>query len=115
MEHNQGKINGNHPLPVNPIVLENSPLKMFHIFHAINKVFMYTEKLEQPRKYVGWVMAKDLNDAWEKAQNDFNSDYARYGARSTSVGDVIQDPEALYLVKNTGFEKICDLNDEGQE
>jgi hypothetical protein len=108
------KTNGNHLQMKKPVVdpvAQNQSLKTYHIFHAINKLYVNTEKLEQPRRYVGWVLATDLDDAYIKSQKDFNPDYKRYGARDTCVGDVIQDDQAIYLIINSGFYKISDLED----
>jgi hypothetical protein len=49
------------------------------------------------------------------AQNDFNEDYAAFGARSTSVGDMILDGNDFYLVKGIGFEYILSIDPEGGE
>lgn len=92
--------------------IPQTDLRPFHVYHAVNKLCMFTEKLEQPREYVGFILAKDLNDAWEKSQNDFNPHYAMYGKRSTSVGDMLMDETGFYLVKNSGFDLVCTLDDE---
>jgi hypothetical protein len=90
-------------------------LKMYHIYHCINKHYMFTETEKQPRKYVGFVLADSLDQAFKLSQNDFNPDYAKYGARSTSVGDLIQDFYGFYMVCNTGFRLICLVDEESHE
>lgn len=85
--------------------------KQFHIYHCINKEFMFTETEKQPRKYVGSVMARDMEQAFMYAQNDFNEAYKKYGQRSTSVGDIVQDDHGFYMVMNMGFKLICLLDD----
>jgi hypothetical protein len=92
-----------------------SVLKMYHIYHAINKKYMFTEHEKQPRKYIGFVLAKDMNEAYNLSQNDFNPEYRQYKARSTSVGDLIQDNYGFYMVANEGFKLLCLLDEEGRE
>lgn len=53
------------------------------------------------------VEATSLEDSFKAAQNDFNPKYKKLGIRSTSVGDIISDPEGeLFMVKNIGFEPV---------
>lgn len=82
-------------------------LCMFHIYHCIDEEDMFTDKEKQPRKYVGSVMAEDLDDAFKMAQNDFNPEYRKYNVRSTSIGDLIQDDYGFYMVSGTGMKLIC--------
>jgi len=89
-------------------------LKMFHIYHSMNKKYMFSEHEHQPREYIGYVMAKDIDDAFVKSQNDFGEEYREYKKRSTSVGDLIQDDYGFYMVCNIGFKLIC-LVDDSQE
>lgn len=105
------KVNGTIHPTVPPIVSKNDAFKLYHIFHTINKAYLGIERVEQPRKYIGWVMAEDLQDAWIKAQNDWNPHYREYKVRSTCIGDFIQDDEAIYMIIGNGFQKICDLED----
>jgi len=77
----------------------------FHIHHATGPL-KFTETKSQPRKYVGFVNATSLDEAFKKSQNldeEWNP-----GVRSTSVGDVIQDDDKFYLVKGIGFEELKD-------
>lgn len=90
-------------------------LKMYHIYHSINKKCMFTEQEKQPRKYIGFVLAKDMNEAFTMSQNDFNPDYKKYNARNTSVGDLIQDDYGFYMVMNIGFKLLCTLQEDGHE
>lgn len=86
--------------------------KMYHIYHAINKKYMFTETEKQPRKYVGYVIATDLTEAYRLAQ--FDSDQ-RQGVRATSVGDLIQDNYGFYMVATNEFKLICLVDEEGRE
>lgn len=91
-------------------VHEDTKLRLYHIYHTINKQHSFTEKVEQPRRYIGFVMASSLEDAFTKAQNE-DKFYQKYNVRSTSVGDFIQDCNYFYMVKGQGFECICSLDD----
>jgi len=64
-------------------------------------------------KIVAKVEAKDLQDAFVKAQNDFNDDYAKNKVRSTSVGDIIMclEDQTTHIVMPTGFKNIDSLNE----
>ena len=70
--------------------------RQFHIHQAIKPTFDETEV--QLRKYVGFVNAESLNEAFVLSQND-NIDWQKNRTRSTSIGDVIQDGDKLFLVK----------------
>lgn len=89
-------------------------LSMFHIYHCIEKQYMFTDRERQTRKYVGSVMAKDLDDAFRMAQNDFNEDYRKYKVRSTSIGDLIQDDYGFYMITGIGMKLLC-LVDNGND
>ena len=84
-------------------------MKLFTIVHPVDSkmnhdcdkdLFEYTKICN--------VSAISLNDAFQKAQNDFNDDYSLIDVRSTSVGDIIIDIEENkhYMVKGLGFEEI---------
>lgn len=48
-----------------------------------------------------------LQEAFEMSQNDFNPDYNLLGKRSTSVGDIIVNPENVhFFVDKIGFTEI---------
>lgn len=81
--------------------------KIYHIFLAIDSSSLFTEEEFQIRRYAATVIAKDLEDAFKKSQNDFNPDYAKKGVRSCSVGDLIQDNDGFYMVCASGFKLIC--------
>jgi hypothetical protein len=85
----------------------NEPLKVYHIFLAVNSSALFTEEQFQIRKYVATVVARDLEEAFKLAQNDFNPEYASKKQRSCSVGDLIQDNEGFYMVCSSGFKLIC--------
>lgn len=89
-------------------VKEASPsLNIYHIFLSVDNSKLFTEEEFQLRKYAATVIAKDLEDAFKKAQNDFNPDYAKNNQRSCSIGDLIQDNEGFYMVCASGFKLIC--------
>ncbi len=90
-------------------------LSTFHIFHTVDKKTSFEEVEHQPRKYIGSVLAKDIDHAYKMAQNDFNPEYEKFKVRSTSVGDLIQDDYGYYMVCNQGFKLICLVDDEGGE
>lgn len=92
----------------------------FCIYHNTNKETMFRDtplKDGEKRdfKYIGAVMATDINEAWKLAQNDFNEDYAQFGVRSTCVGDMILDGNDFYLIKMVGFEYMLSIDSEGGE
>lgn len=92
----------------------------FGIYHNTNEETMFRDaplKDGEKRdfKYIGTVMATDINEAWKLAQNDFNEEYVQYGVRSTSVGDMILDGNDFYLVKGIGFEYLLSIDAEGGE
>lgn len=92
----------------------------FGIYHNTNEETMFRDNPlkdgeKRDFKYIGAVMATDINEAWKLAQNDFNEEYAQLGARSTSVGDMILDGNDFYLVKGIGFEYMLSIDPEGGE
>lgn len=92
-------------------------LKHFHIYHCIDKKSMFTEIKRQPRKYVGSVYAKTLDEALREAQleNDNNYVYKSLNVRSTSIGDLIQDNYGFYIITAKGaFELICLVDETGE-
>jgi len=108
-------IKNNNPEDIGAFEGPKKVLEMFHIYHAVNKKYMFQEVDKQPRKYIGHVMANNMDEAFKLSQNEFNPDYASYKARSTSVGDLIQDSYGFYMVLNNGFKLICLVDDEGAE
>jgi len=87
--------------------VDSDQLKLYHIFLAVESSSTYTEEEFQIRKYAATVIAKDLEEAFKKSQNDFNPDYAKKNVRSCSVGDLIQDNDGFYMVCASGFKLIC--------
>lgn len=92
----------------------------FGIYHNTNEETMFRDSPlkdgeKRDFKYIGAVMATDINEAWKLAQNDFNEEYAQLGVRSTSVGDMILDGNDFYLVKGIGFEYMLSIDPEGGE
>jgi len=77
-------------------------MKQYHIFHAVSPL-RFTETEIQPREYAGFVNANSLEEAFKLSQTDFNSDW---DARSTSVGDVIQDDDKFFMVCGVGFKEL---------
>lgn len=94
--------------------------KEFGIYHNTNEDTMFQdtplkEGEKRDFKYIGSVLATDINEAWKLAQNDFNEEYAQLGVRSTSIGDMILDGNDFYLVKGIGFEYMLSIDPEGGE
>lgn len=82
---------------------------IYHIWLADKPTFMdFTPEdraLSRTRK--GSVEADGLEDAFSKSQNGLGDNWEKYGTRSCSVGDVIEDPTGqFHLVKGMGFETI---------
>ena len=57
-------------------------------------------------EHVALVTADSLEEAFIKAQNEFNEDYANLGHRSTSVGDIIENESKYYMVMPLGFAEV---------
>ena len=87
-------------------VPKNTP-KLYQIFLSVESSSIYTEEEFQIRRFAGTVIAKDLEDAFLHAQNDFNPDYAKNKVRSCAVGDIIMDDHGFYMVCESGFKLIC--------
>jgi len=91
--------------------LKSNIMRQFHIHHSTGKD-RFTEVKEQPREYAGYVEADSLQDAFIKSQNCLDGSLVDWNktnpCRSTSVGDVIQDGDDFYLVKNFGFEPLLE-------
>ncbi len=86
--------------------------RQFHIHQAIKPTFNETEV--QLRKYVGFVNAESLNEAFVLSQTE-NHDWQKNEVRSTSVGDVIQDYDKLFLVKSVGFQELTAITEPEEE
>jgi hypothetical protein len=81
----------------------------YSVYHPENNQ-LNTQCLRGQHEYkmVAVVKAESLEEAFMKAQNDFNEEYLIYNVRSTSVGDIIQDVKTglYYIVEGTGFTEI---------
>ena len=80
-------------------------MKQFHIYHTTGKD-RFSEVLNQPRVYAGYVDAQSLEEAFRLSQNDDEPWNPYNPCRSTSVGDVIHGDEAFYMVAGTGFTEL---------
>jgi hypothetical protein len=80
-------------------------MPQFHIFHATGPR-KFTETSVQPREYVGFVEASDLEDAYAKSQNQEQSWNPTNPCRSTSVGDVIQSDAGFFMILGMGFRHL---------
>lgn len=88
-------------------------LKQFNIFHCTDEEYMFTERENQPRKWVATVFAHNIEDALKKAQNESEgSEYKQYNVRSTSIGDVIQDSVGFYMVGIKKFIFVCKIDNQ---
>lgn len=77
----------------------------YEIYFAIDPIF--EEKEDQEREFVGIVNANSLEEAFKNSQNLLQDWNPLNPCRSTSVGDVIKDPEGrLHMVCGTGFKEI---------
>jgi hypothetical protein len=83
-------------------------MAQYHIYHSTD-INTFKEVAKQPRNYVGFVEADSLEKAFEYAQND-HVDWAMNEVRSTSVGDVIQSDNGLYMVCNVRFKLLVPLS-----
>ena len=93
---------------------ENNTLRQFHIYHATGPD-AFTPVEAQPREYTGFVNAKNLAEAFRLAQHG-STEWVVYGdARSTCVGDVIQDNDKFYMVTGSGFELLLSEEDRKNE
>lgn len=79
-------------------------MKQYHIHHCTNRLFKEVEK--QPRKYAGIVEANSMEEAFQLSQNIEEPWNTVHPCRSTSVGDVIQEDDKLYMVCNVGFKEL---------
>lgn len=44
-------------------------MEQFHIYHCTEPGLMFTETIQQPRKYAGFVEANSLEEAFKLSQN----------------------------------------------
>jgi hypothetical protein len=79
---------------------------LFTIYHPIDgEMNFQCERGKYEYECIATVEASSLQDAFKKAQNDFNPEYAKLGVRSTSVGDVIHG-NTTNMIKGIGFEEV---------
>jgi hypothetical protein len=86
-------------------------MKQYHIFHTIIQS-RFPERKIQARKYVGFVNADSLEEAFVESQNTEEHWNPTNPCRSTSIGDIIQDDNEFYLVCSMGFELLEEPQDE---
>lgn len=89
--------------------------QLYHIYHSINPNYVGVPHEAQPRKYVGYVEANSIEDAYIKAQNASNPNYRAYNQRDTVIGDLIQDHYGFYMVCADEFKLVCLVDAEGGE
>lgn len=80
----------------------------YNIYHPWGGV-LNTECVRGQHEYqeVAFVQATSLEQAYFKSQNDFNPQYSKLKIRSTSVGDIIKDPNGVcHMVKPTGYVEV---------
>lgn len=100
-------ITGEQLAAINKII--NPEPKEYKIFFAQGDD-KFTEKILQYREYAGTVLAKDLDEAFDKSQNGNDKEWELLSRRSTSVGDFISDGENMYMVASQGFTFICKVS-----
>jgi len=90
-------------------------MKQYHIFHATSPL-RFTETEIQPRKYVGFVYASSIDDAFFKSNNFDDRPWNEENpCRSTSIGDVIQDNDKFFMVCGIGFKELIEPKEELSE
>lgn len=80
------------------------------IYHKVSPIGRKAQRFIM-YELVATIEAKSINDAFVKAQNDFNALYRVYDVRSTCVDDLIQSEAdkmlgVYYKVLGMGFEVI---------
>ena len=88
----------------------NTPLKPYedkmYIIHHCKTLFIGVLPTgREEKKYAGFVRAKSLREAYRKSQHVEGSDWDT-SERSTSIGDMLQDGDDLYLVMPNGYKKL---------
>lgn len=81
-------------------------MKRYIIYHP--SALLMNNKCQEDIEFrlIGEVSAETLNHAFVNSQNDFNEEYEKFGARSTSVGDIIESDGAFNMVVNDGFKVL---------
>lgn len=81
----------------------------FSIYHPIGGAINHRcERGLYQYEHIGSVEALSLEDAYKKAQNDFNKKYRDLGHRSTCVGDIITTEDTCHIVDSFGFIEVPD-------
>ena len=87
---------------------------LFNIYHPIGGA-LNTNCVSDTYQYeqVATIEADSLLDAYRKAQNDYNSEYAELGFRSTCVGDIITESDEFgnvthHIIDGSGFIKVSE-------
>ena len=83
-------------------------MNAYRIYHPVGGV-LNTECVRGQHEYevIADIPAISLHQAYFKSQNDFNDEYALLDKRSTSVGDIIQDPRGkTFMIKPMGFDEV---------
>jgi len=58
------------------------------------------------REFVGTIEATDLDEAFMLSQNDFGTEYRKFGKRSSCVGDMFEDEKGkCFYVMSFGFKE----------
>lgn len=84
-------------------------MKKYHIYHPQHGSINYACATGcYNYEHVATVEADSIQDAFVKAQNDFNELYERLSLRSTCVGDLIRVDDEIhpYMVMEVGFEPV---------
>lgn len=83
-------------------------MQTFEIYHPVNGELNYNcveNKFEYEK--IAEVTSFNLGDVFYHSQNDYNHQYAKLGKRSTSVGDIICDPnKKFWLILPIGHKEI---------
>lgn len=101
-------------------LIPDTKKREFGIYHNTNTLTTFKDTLKEGQrrdyKFIGTIIAKDLDEVWRLSQNDFgHEEYIKFGARSLSVGDMVLDDNDFYLVKGIGFEYLLSISPEGGE
>ena len=84
-----------------------SKLRRFGVYHPKGGELNMCCKLDSHEyEYVTSIEVETLVRVFYKAQNDFNPAYASLGKRSTSVGDIITNGNAVFMVRPVGYKRI---------
>jgi hypothetical protein len=85
---------------------------LFNIYHPVGGAINHKcQRGLYEYEQVAIVEATSLEDAYRKAQNDFNHEYSELAFRSTCVGDIITQSDESgnvehYIVDSFGFVQV---------